>query len=132
LGFDFRGSFAVLLLITVLTSVSIIAFSLIVAAATKTVNEVLIVGNFPLLLFMFFTGAAFPLRGGELFTIAGYPVSIQGFMSPTHAVSALNKVMIMNMGITDILPEIIALIILTAFYFLIGWQAFSYRHMKVE
>ncbi|NIM16694.1 MAG: ABC transporter permease [Candidatus Aminicenantes bacterium] len=132
LGFEFAGSLWILIFLVVLTSISIIAFSLIVAAVTKTANEVLIIGNFPLLLFMFFTGAAFPMKGKVLFTIAGYPFTLQGFMSPTHSVSALKKVMIMKMGFGDILPEIIALIIMTIIYFIIGVWAFQRRHMKVE
>ncbi len=132
LGFDFKGSIALLILLAVLTSISIIAFSLIVAAVTKTANEVLVVGNFPLFLFMFFTGAAFPMKGKALFTIAGYPITLQGLMSPTHSISALNKVSIMNMGLKDILPEITALIIITIIYFIIGVWVFQRRHMKVE
>ena len=108
-----------------------IAFSLIIAALTKTANEVLIVGNFPLFLFMFFTGAAFPIKGKELFSLAGYPITIHGLMSPTHAVTALNKVLIMSMGLKDILPEMTALIILTLLYFVMGIWAFKYRHMKI-
>jgi ABC-2 type transport system permease protein len=132
LGFDPKGSFFILILIAILTSISIIAFSLIIAAITKTATEVLIVGNFPLLLFMFFTGAAFPMKGKELFSIAGYSVTLQGLMSPTHAISALNKVLIMEMGLKDIFSEIIALIVLTIIYFIIGLWAFQKRHMKVE
>jgi ABC-2 type transport system permease protein len=132
LGFDYSGSFALLILLVVLTSISIIAFSLIVAAFTKTVNEVLIVGNFPLFLFMFFTGAAFPMKGKVLFSFGGYPITIQGLMSPTHSILALNKILIMNMGLKDILPEIIALITITMIYFFIGVWAFRRRHMKVE
>lgn len=72
------------------------------------------------------------MRGKALFSIAGYPISIQGLMSPTHAVSALKKVMIMDMGFKDILPEILALIILTMIYFVIGVWGFRRRHLKVE
>lgn len=132
LGFKFTGgSFGILLLIAVLTGISIIAFSLILAAVTKTANEVLIVGNFPLFLFMFFTGAAFPMEGKALFTLFDYPVSIQGLMAPTHAIDALKKVLIMKMGLTDILPELIALIVITVIYFVIGVWAFNRRHMKI-
>jgi ABC-2 type transport system permease protein len=132
LGFKFHGSAAIFLLIAVLTSLSIIAFSLIIAAVTKTANEVLVVGNFPLFLFMFFTGAAFPFKGEGLFSISGYPVTLQGLMSPTHAISALNKIMIMEMQLKDILPEIAALIILTIIYFLAGMILFRRRHMILK
>jgi ABC-2 type transport system permease protein len=131
LGFHFTGSVLIVIVVAGLTSLSIISFSLIIAAFTKSANEVLVVGNFPMFLFMFFSGAAFPLKSKALFTIAGYPVSIQGLMSPTHAISALNKTLIMNMDISGILPEIGAITILTLIYFLIGGILFKNRHLKL-
>ena len=108
---------SIMIFIASLTSLSIIAFSLIIAAITKSANEVLVVGNFPMFLFMFFTGAAFPLKSEALFSIAGYPINIQGLMTPTHAISALNKTLIMNMDLSSIIPEIISIIVLTLIYF---------------
>lgn len=131
LGFRYEGSLGILLLIAALTSMSIIAFSLIIAAVTKSANEVLIVGNFPMFLFMFFTGAAFPLRSEALFTVAGYPVNVQGLMTPVHAISALNKALVMNMNLLSILPEIIAILLLTVMYFIIGAWIFRIRHLKL-
>lgn len=131
LGFHYAGSIPIMIIIACLTSLSIIAFSLIIAAITKSANEVLVVGNFPMFLFMFFTGAAFPLKSATLFTIAGYPITIQGLMTPTHAISALNKTLIMNMDVSSILPEIISIIVLTIFYFLIGGILFKQRHLKL-
>ncbi|MBN3035182.1 MAG: ABC transporter permease [Bacteroidales bacterium] len=130
-GFDPSGSLCLLLLIAALTSLSIISFSLIVAAVTKTANEILIVGNFPMFLFMFFTGAAFPLEGKALVHIAGYPVSLQGLMSPTHAISALKKTLVLGLTWRDIIPELCALIILTIIYFFVGWGLFRRRHMRI-
>ena len=132
LGFEFHGSAVVFILIAILTSMSIIAFSLIIAALTKTTNEVLVVGNFPLFLFMFFTGAAFPFRSEGIFTIFNYPVSLQGLMSPTHAISALNKILIMQMKFRDIVPEIIVLILLIIIYFITGLILFRKRHMALK
>jgi len=131
LGFKYEGSLMIMIIIASLTSLSIIAFSLIIAAITKTANEVLVVGNFPMFLFMFFTGAAFPLKSDALFTIVGYPINIQGLMTPTHAISALNKTLIMNMDISDIIPEIISIIFLTMFYFLIGGIIYKQRHLNL-
>lgn len=131
LGFKYEGSLTILVIIASLTSLSIIAFSLIIAAITKSANEVLVVGNFPMFLFMFFTGAAFPLKSDALFTIAGYPINIQGLMTPTHAISALNKTLIMNMDISSIIPEITSIIVLTIIYFIIGGIVFKQRHLKL-
>jgi len=132
LGFTIHGSLWLMIFISALTSLSIIAFSLIIAAFTKSANEVLVAGNFPMFLFMFFTGAAFPLEGKTLFSIAEYPITFQGLMSPTHAISALNKTLVMDMGLTDILREITALLLLTALYFVIGGYFFSKRHLNLR
>jgi ABC-2 type transport system permease protein len=131
LGFHYGGSLAIMIIIASLTSLSIISFSLIIAAVTKSASEVLVVGNFPMFLFMFFTGAFFPLKSETLITIAGYPITLQGLMTPSHAVSALNKTLVMNMSLLSIVPEIIAIIILTLLYFVIGAAIFKRRHLKM-
>lgn len=131
LGYEYSGSLLIMILIAGLTSLSIIAFSLIIAAVTKTAGEVLVVGNFPMFLFMFFTGAAFPLKSDPLFSLFGYPINFQGLMTPTHAISALNKTLTMNMDIGSILPEITAICILTLIYFMVGAIIFKKRHLKL-
>jgi len=132
LGFEYAGSILIMVLVAALTSLSVIAFSLIIAAFTSSANEVLVVGNFPMFLFMFFTGAAFPMKSGPLFSVAGYPVNAQGLMSPTHAISALNKTLVMDMPLKNIMPEIIAILILTGVYFAIGAVIFRFRHLKLS
>ncbi|MCK4465435.1 MAG: ABC transporter permease [Bacteroidales bacterium] len=131
LGFKMNGAFLEMLFISTLSCISIIAFSLILAAFTKSANEILIVGNFPFFLFMFFSGAVFPMQGTILFTIAGYKITTVGLMSPSHAISALNKIMIMDMPITETVPEIISLLVLSIIYFIIGWFFYQKRHMKL-
>ena len=132
LGFEFQGSLMIMLLIAALTSLSIIAFSLIIAAVTKSANEVLIVGNFPMFLFMFFTGAAFPMKTEALFSVAGYPVSVQGLMTPVHAISALNKTLVMNMDFKSIIPELTAIVLLSFIYFIAGALIFKRRHLTTS
>jgi len=132
MGFNYTGSLFILFIVSLLTCLSIMAFSLIIAGFTRTVNEILVVGNFPLFLFMFFTGAAFPLQGKEIFSVAGYSVSLQGLMSPTHAISALKKTLVMDLGMGDIIPEILLIVLLTLLYFLVGVWLFRRRHMRVR
>ncbi|MDD2286222.1 MAG: ABC transporter permease [Paludibacter sp.] len=131
LGFKYEGSLFILLVVASLTSLSIISFSLIISALTKSANEVLVVGCFPMFLFMFFTGAAFPLNSKTLFTIASYPVTVPGLMTPTHAISALNKTLIMNMGFSSIMPEIFSIIALSIIYFVVGAFIFKRRHLRL-
>ena len=126
------GTLGFILLISILTAFSMISFSLLVAAMCRSVKEVAIIGTFPLLLLMFFTGAAFPVTGGRLFTIGSYQVMLNDLLSPKFAVEALNKVLIRGLGVKDTIPEIIALLVLTGLYFIIGTWAFKRRHMRAR
>ncbi len=130
-GFDFSGSFWLFLLVCILTCLSVIGFSLILAGMTKSVNEVLIVGNFPLFLFMFFSGTVFPIEGATLFTLGGYNFTIPGLMSTYHGTDALKLVLIYQAGIGDIWPQLLSLTGLTVVYFLIGYWIYRRRHMVV-
>ncbi len=132
LGFHFQGNFAGFLLITVLTSLSIIAFSILLAAFTRTVNEVLIIGNFPLFLFMFFTGAAFPLRPRVWFELGGYGVGWNGFLSATHGVDALRRLLLYNQGLGEVLPQILLLVGLTLLYGCLGGWLFHRRQLRID
>ena len=126
------GTLGFILLISILTAFSMISFSLLVAAMCRSVKEVAIIGTFPLFLLMFFTGAAFPVTGGRLFSIGPYQVMLNDILSPKFAVEALNKVLIRGLEVKDTIPEIIALVVLTGLYFIIGTWAFKRRHMRAR
>jgi ABC-2 type transport system permease protein len=126
------GTLGFLLLISILTALSMISFSLLVAAMCRSVKEVAIIGTFPLFLLMFFTGAAFPVSGGKLFTIGSYQVMLNDLLSPKFAIEALNKVLIRGLDVKDTIPEIIALVVLTGLYFIFGTWAFRRRHMRAR
>ncbi len=132
LGFEMRGSLGSFFLIAILTSISMIAFSLILAAMTRSVTDVLVVGNFPLFLFMFFTGAAFPISASPWFHVGNYGVSWQSLMSPSAAISALNKISIMGMALGDVWGELLVLAIVTVAYFLLGLWSFNKRHLQTN
>jgi len=131
MGFHFEGTWLAFFVVALLTCISITAFSLLIAAFTKTVTQVLVVGNFPLFLFMFFTGAMFPVNAPEWFKIGDYSVSITGLMSPSHAVSALYDLMILNRQLADIWPQLLCLTVISIVYFAIGLWFFKRRHMRV-
>jgi ABC-2 type transport system permease protein len=126
------GTLGFILLISLLTALSMISFSLLVAAMCRSVKEVAIIGTFPLFLLMFFTGAAFPVTGGRLFTIGSYQVMLNDILSPKFAVEALNKVLIRGLDVKDTIPEMIALLVLTGLYFVTGTWLFRRRHMRAR
>jgi ABC-2 type transport system permease protein len=126
------GTLGFIVLISMLTALSMISFSLLVAAMCRSIKDVAIIGTFPLFLLMFFTGAAFPINGGGLFSIGGYQVMLNDLLSPKFAVEALNKVLIRGMEVKETVPEIIALVVLSILYFIAGAWAFKRRHMRAR
>jgi hypothetical protein len=110
----------------------VILFSLFIAAYSKTATQVLIIGNFPLFIFMFFTGAMFPVHLNPWCTIMDYDISVISLLSPTHAVSALNKIMIMQLGLRDVLPEILFLCLLSGLYLAGGLWLYNKRHLSMH
>jgi len=81
---------------------------------------------------MFFSGTMFPMGISELFSIGGYGIGVNAILSPVHAVSALNKTIIMQQGLSDVVPEIISLVVLSVLYFFIGQALYKRKHMKAE
>jgi ABC-2 type transport system permease protein len=131
LGYEvIPGTFGFILLVGFLTSLSMISFSLIVASICRSIKDVAIIGTFPLMLMMFFSGAFFPLGGGKLFTLGPFTLHMNDLLSPTWAVDALNKVLVKGLEVRDTLPEMLAILVLTILYFIIGVWAFRQRHMK--
>lgn len=125
------GTLWFIILVGFLTSLSIIAFSLLFAAFCRSIKDVAIIATLPMLIFMFFTGAAMPIKGGTLFSIGNFDFTLTGILSPTHAINALNKVLLLGQHPVKTIPDISALVILTMIYFILGVWAFSRRHMKI-
>lgn len=126
LGFHSEGSFLLVLLVSSLAILSIIAISLILVAFCRSATMVMIVGNFPLFILMFFTGSMIPLPRNEI--IAG--IALNDILPPTHAVIALNKIFTFNAHLADIKYEILMLIILTIIYYTLGIYLFKKKHLN--
>jgi ABC-2 type transport system permease protein len=130
LGFRSQGALWIAVLVGIFTSFSIIGVGMIVASFSKTVSQAFVIANFPFGLFMFLSGAAFPIPIGTLFTLNGHEFSFADLLPPTHAVNALNKVFTLGAGLEEIAFELIALIVLSLLYFGLGVWLFRRMHMK--
>ncbi len=126
LGFRNEGSMLLVLLVCSLTILSIIAISLLLVAFCKTVGMVMILGNFPLFILMFFSGAMLPLPRNEVFN--GF--ALVDLLPPSHAVAALNKIFTYKAGFQEIRYELLMLICLTAIYFIAGVILFRRKHIQ--
>jgi ABC-2 type transport system permease protein len=131
LGFHSQGSIWVAILVGAITAIAIVGVGLIVAAFSKSVSQAFIIANFPLIFFMFFSGAVYPLPRIRFFEIAGQVVSIYDVIPSTHAVVALNKILTLGVGLSGVLYELVSLIVLSLLYFAIGIWVFHWRHMRV-
>lgn len=125
LGFNSHGSALLVLLVCSLAILSIIAVCLILVAFCKNATMVMIVGNFPLFILMFFTGSMIPFPRNEIFS--GF--ALNDILPPTHAVNALNKIFTFGAGINEIGHEIVMLLILTVVYSALGIYFFRRNHL---
>jgi ABC-2 type transport system permease protein len=130
LGFHSQGSIWVAILVGAVTAIAIVGVGLIVAAFSKSVSQAFIIANFPLLFFMFFSGAIYPLPRVRLFEIGGQIISLYDVIPATHSVVALNKILTLGSGVGDVLYELISLVVLSILYFAIGIWLFHRRHMR--
>lgn len=128
-GYRAEGSLGILLLVGAITSLSVMAFSIIVAAFLRTVFDLVTVGSFPFFILMFFSGGMFPLPGVPLFHWGDRAIELNEILPTTHAIAALNRVLSYGAGLGDITYEIGAIALLTVAFFLLGGWIFSRRHM---
>ena len=112
------------------TSVSIIAVSVVVAAAMRTIFDLLTIGCFPFFIMMFFSGGMLPLPDLRLFTLFGHPVNANAILPTTHTEIALGKVLNHGAGLGDVVFELAAISLLTVLYFALGIWWFTRRHMR--
>ena len=126
-GFHSAGPLWVAVLIGALTSLGVIGAGLVVAAFSRNVSQAFVIANFPLGLFMFFSGSIYPLPRIDLFTIGDQPIGLYDILAPTHAVSALNKVFVLGSGVGEVAYELISLLLLSALYFALGVWLFQRR-----
>lgn len=129
LGFRSQGPLWVAILVGVVTSLSVVGVGLIVACFSRTVTQAFLIANFPLGLFMFFSGAIFPIPKVILFDIAGHEFGLADVLPPTHGVAALNKVFTLGAGFNDVAFELGMLTALSVVYFIVGAWLFQRRQM---
>lgn len=129
-GFHTQGSLWIVMLVVLLTSFSIIGVGLVMSCFARSVNQAFLLANFPLGIFMFFSGAVFPVPRVELFRLGDQPVGLYDILPPTHAVQALNQVLNMGAGLGEIAYELTALTVLSGLYFLLGVWLFRKLQMN--
>lgn len=122
LGFQMQGSYFTLLLVTVLGVASMVALGLVVAA--RVTSEELAGGLLNILAWpmMLLSGVWFSLEG------SGQWVQWASWLFPlTHLLDAARAVMLDGAGLTQILPQLLALTGMTLLFLLTGAAVFRWR-----
>lgn len=129
LGYHPAGSFGTVLIVGILSSLSIVSLSLVVASFLNTVFDVLTVGCFPFFILMFFSGSMFPLPKLSMITVQGHPLGITDMLPLTHTVNAFNKVLNFGAGWQEVQFEVIMILLLTVLYFVAGVVLYQKRKL---
>lgn len=128
-GFNSQGPLWVAILIGAVTSFSCIGVGLLVACFSRTVTEAFIIGNFPLMLLMFFSGAMIPVPKIPVFSIGSVTVGLFDVLPTTHAVVAMNRIVGLGSGLSEIAYELTAMAVLSVLFFAAGVWFFQRRRM---
>ena len=129
-GFRSEGPLWVTILVGAITCLSVIGLGMVVASFTRTVSQAFVVANFPMALMMFFSGVIYPLPKVTLFTVGGRAIGLYDILPPTHAVAALNKILVLGESLDDVTYELIALILLSGVYLFVGVWLFKRFHLS--
>ena len=131
-GFRSSGSMPLFLLVGALSSLAVVAISILVAAFIKTIFELLTVGVFPFFVLMFFSECMFPLPRITLFRLAGHSFYANDVLPTSLTVKAFNKILNFQAGLGDLSFEIGGIVVMTMLYFALGVWLFRRRHISMD
>lgn len=126
-----EGSLALVYLISTLCCISIIAIGFILAGFSRSVSDILILGNLPYFLLFLLSGAV-PIPRINILSFGNHSISVSDIFPTTTAMTALKLVMDQGKGLNDVMFEIIMMIVVTIIYFILGIYLFNQKHMKLS
>ncbi len=129
-GYHPSGSLVAVMAVGALSTLGVVAISVLVAAFLNTIFELLTVGCFPFFILMFFSDGMIPLPKIQLFNLAGHAVNLTDILPTSLTVRAFNRILNQGAGLRDLSFEIGAILLLTCVYFVLGTWLFRRRHMR--
>ncbi len=130
-GYRSEGSLLAILVVGAVTTLAVVAISVLVAAFMRTIFELLTVGCFPFFILMFFSDCMFPLPKIRLGTVADFTFYATDVLPTAVAVRAFSRILTLGAGMWDVRVELLCILLLTAAYFAVGTWAFTRRHFRV-
>lgn len=129
-GYRTTGSLAAVLAVGALSTVGVVALSVLTAAFLKSTFELLTVGCFPFFVLMFFSESMFPLPRLQVAALWGHAVYANDVLPTTLAVRAFGKILSQGAGLGDVTFELGGMVVLTVGYLALGTWLFRRRHMR--
>lgn len=130
LGYRPEGSFISVLFVGMISSLSIVSISLVIASFLNTVFDVLTIGCFPFFILMFFSGGMLPLPKVNLITIGKHSFGITDILPLTHTVNAFNHILNYGAGLNEVVFDIFMILVLTVLYFSFGLILYKKRKLS--
>ncbi len=130
LGFRPAGEFGTVLFVGIISSIAMVAVSLVVACFLNTVFDVLTIGCFPFFILMFFSGSMFPLPKVNLLTISGHTLGITDVLPLTHTANAFNKILNYGVGLNEVMFDVFMITLLSVIYFILGLMLYQKRKLS--
>jgi ABC-2 type transport system permease protein len=130
LGYRSSGSVLAVTVVGLVSCMAIVAISVLVAAYTRTIFDLVTIGCFPFFILMFFSGGMFPLPDVSLFAVGGRAVNLNEVLPTTHTITAFSKILHSGSGLVGVAPELGAIAALTVTFFAVGTWLFTRRHMR--
>lgn len=131
-GYETTGSAIAMILVSALSSLAVIAISVVVAAWLNTIFDLMTIGCFPFFILMFFSGAMFPLPDVPVFEVAGRSVNVNDILPTTHSISAFDEILNHGAGLRGVAFELAAISLLSVLFFALGTLLFTKRHMSAD
>jgi len=128
LGFNNRGSLLLAIVIGLLLSLCSIGQGLIVGCFTANDSQSVNTGATVTMLQVFMSGAFFGMPAMTLFTLAGRPIDLFDFIPATHAMLALQQVMVSGAGWEQVGFRLGMTALLSVVYLLAGVVFFTRWH----
>lgn len=125
LGFHNRGSLALAMLIGVCMAFASVGLGLLVGCFIKNDTDALNTGSTVSMLMVFLSGAFFMMPSPVLFNLLDYPLGAFDFIPATHGMLALQQVLSGGAGLADVWFRVLATLVLSCVYYLLGVLIFS-------
>jgi ABC-2 type transport system permease protein len=131
-GYHSGGSLVALLAVGALSTLSVMAIAVLVAALLNTIFELLTVGCFPFFILMFFSDCMIPLPKIPMVHLFGNVVNLNDVLPTSVTVRAFNRILNQGAGLADLPFEIGMIVFLTLIYFSAGTWLFRRRHQRLR